>query len=81
MIVFSSGNLDHLAFDGSRLSIVNSGKLDGDGTEATLLAMNEKFCVVARDGKPLQILDARLQPLSELTLPNKQQVPNGLDSR
>lgn len=74
LIVFSSGNLDHLAFDGSRLSIVNSGKLDGDGTEATLLAMNEQFCVVARDGKPLEILDAQLQPLRELTLPNEQQV-------
>ena len=76
MIVFSSGNLDHLSFDGLRLSVVNSGKLDGDGTEATLLAMSEQFCVVARDGKPLKILDAQLQPLSELTLPGKQQVRN-----
>ncbi len=76
LIVFSSGSLDHLAFDGSRLSVTNSAKLDGDGTEATLLAMNEQFCVVARDGKPLQILDAQLQPLSELTLPRKQQVRN-----
>ncbi|MEO8272092.1 MAG: hypothetical protein ABI557_20445, partial [Aureliella sp.] len=74
LIVFSSGNLDHLAFNGSRFSILNSRKLEGDGTEATLLAMNEQFCVVARDGKPLQILDAQLQPVSELVLPGQQQV-------
>lgn len=74
LIVFNSGTLDHLAFDGSLFSIATSRKLDGDGTEATLTAMNEQYCVVARDGKPLLILDSQLQPLSELQLPGAQQV-------
>ncbi len=74
LIIFNSGSLDHLAFDGRRLSLVNSAKLDGDGTEAALVAMNDQYCVVARDGKPLQILDAQLQPLQTFELPDRQPV-------
>ncbi len=74
LIVYSSGSLDHLAYDGDALRVVNSGKLDGDGTEATLVEMNSTFCVVARDGLPLKILDAELKPLSELSLPGDQNV-------
>ncbi len=74
LIVFNSGSLDHLTFDGRRLVLVSTSKLDGDGTEAALVAMNQDYCVVARDGKPLQILDAHLKPLHTLELPEDQQV-------
>lgn len=74
LIIFNSGSLDHLAFDGRRLALVNNAKLDGDGTEAALVAMNDQYCVVARDGKPLQILDAQLQHLQTFELPDGQQV-------
>lgn len=85
LIIFNSGSLDHLTFDGRRLSLVSTCKLDGDGTEAALVAMNHHYCVVARDGKPLQILDAQLQPLHTFQLPEDQQVrqlcwsPDGSD--
>ena len=74
LIIFNSGQLDLLAFNGTQLTLTSSGKLDGDGTEATLLAMNDLYCVVARDAKPIQILDAQLQPLQEFQLPDGQQV-------
>jgi hypothetical protein len=72
LIVFSSGNLDSLSFDGSQLRLEHNVKLDGDGTEAALVQMNDSYCVVARDGLPLKILDAELNPLSELELPADQ---------
>lgn len=74
LIVYSSGALDFLTFDGAKLQLLHSGKLDGDGTEATLVEMNSSHCVVARDNLPLKILDAKLNPLSELSLPDDQNV-------
>ncbi len=74
LIVFSSGNLDHLVYENDTLRVAHSAKLDGDGTEATLVEMNAEYCVVARDGHPLKILDAQLKPLTELSLPDNQKV-------
>ena len=78
MIVFSSGNLDLLKLTDQGLEIVTSAaKLDGeaDNTEAALVQMNERFCVVARDGLPLKILDsAVLKPVTQVTLPKELRV-------
>ncbi len=74
LIVFNSGNLDHLHYDGERFEIVSSGKVDGDGTEAALVQMNAQHCVVARDGLPLVLLDGQLQPISQIALPDGQDV-------
>ncbi len=74
LIVYSSGSLDHLSYDGDKLQVVSSGKLEGDGTEATLVEMNTAYCVIARDGLPLKILDAQLKPLTEVRLPEDQNV-------
>jgi len=74
LIVYSSGNLDRLAYTDGNLQIVSSGKIDGDGTEATLVEMSDSHCVVARDNLPLKILDAQLQSLQDLSLPDKQNV-------
>lgn len=74
LIVFSSGSLDHLVYESDTLRVAHSAKLDGDGTEATLVEMNAEYCVVARDGLPLKILDAQLKPLTELNLPDEQKV-------
>ncbi len=74
LIVFSSGSLDHFAFSAGRLTPVSSTRLDGDGTEAALVQMNDSHCIVVRDGLPIQILDRQLQPLLELDLPDAQKV-------
>lgn len=74
LIVYSSGSLDHLVYEERTLRVAHSTKLDGDGTEATLVEMNADYCVVARDGLPLKILDAQLKPLTDLSLPDEQKV-------
>jgi hypothetical protein len=71
LIVYSTGTVEHLVFDGQRLSVVNTVTLDGDGTEAALVAMNSKYCVIARDGRPVEILDNQLRPIKQLILPNQ----------
>lgn len=74
LILFSSGTLDHLTLEDGKLTIQNSTKLDGDGTEAALVLMNDNYCVVARDGLPITILDSTLQILGEVSLPADQKV-------
>jgi hypothetical protein len=48
--------------------------LEGDGTEASLVEMNESFCVVARDGLPLTILTRNLEKKAVIPLPEGQKV-------
>lgn len=76
LIVFSSGNLDFLKLTDQGLEIVSTAKLDGDAdnTEAALVQMNTSFCVVARDGLPLKILDSELQPVTQVALPKDAKV-------
>lgn len=74
LVVYSSGSLDYLSLSDNRLQLVHSGKLEGDGTEAALVEMNDDFCVVARDKLPLKILNSQFEALHELSLPDQQQV-------
>jgi hypothetical protein len=74
LIVYSSGKLDVLRPGDEKLVIEHSTTLaeagiDGDGTEASLVQMNSNFCVLARDGLPVTILTAQLEPLGEVPLP------------
>lgn len=73
LVVFSSGNVDHLHFDGEQFTLVHDTKLEGegDGTEAAIAQMNKNYCVVARDGLPIAILDAQLKHTAEVTLPGE----------
>ncbi len=73
-IIYSSGSLDHFALRSGKLEIVNSTRLDGDGTEAALVQMNERYCVVVRDNQPITILDSQLRPHREVELPDNQKV-------
>lgn len=70
LILFSSGNLDHLELTPDGFQIAASTKLDGDAddTEAALVEMNEEFCVVARDGLPLDVLNSQLEPVTQVPL-------------
>ncbi len=74
LIVYSSGSLDHFVYDGEKLQSAGSSKLEGDGTEAAIVEMNHRFCVVARDNLPLEILDEQLKRLATVALPGDQQV-------
>lgn len=74
LIIYSSGNVDHLVLRENKFEIVASGKLEGDGTEAALVQMNANFCVVARDELPIQILSTSLEPLQTVELDKDQEI-------
>lgn len=75
LVLFGSGNVEHLEFVEGKLEIVASYKLEGgDGTEAAIAQMNDNYCVVARDELPLVVLDAELNSATEIELPNKLKV-------
>lgn len=74
LVIFSSGKLDVLRPGEGKLVIEQSTTLseagiEGDGTEASLVQMNSNFCVLARDGRPVTVLNALLEPLGEVALP------------
>lgn len=73
LVIYSSGSVDHLRLVGDRLKLVSNVRLEGDGTEAGLVQMNDNYCIVARDGLPLTVLNAALTPVAEIALPGDQQ--------
>ena len=75
LVLFGSGNVEHLELVAGKLELKASYKLDGgDGTEAAIAQMNDEFCVVARDNLPLVILDAEFESATEVPLPGKLKV-------
>ncbi len=78
IVIASSGKLDVLKFSGDKFVVEHSltlseagleGGLEGDGTEASLVQMNDNFCVLARDGLPLAVLDANLKLVGSVSMP------------
>ncbi len=74
LVIFSSGKLDVLRPGEEKLVVEHSNTLsdagiEGDGTEASLVQMNSNFCVLARDGRPVTLLNAELELLGEVALP------------
>jgi ABC-type transport system involved in multi-copper enzyme maturation permease subunit len=74
LIVYSSGNLDHLKLRPKGLELISNTKLDGDGTEAAIAQMNADYCVVARDGLPLEVLDSNLRSVAKVELGDEAKV-------
>ncbi len=84
IVVYSSGTIDHIVFRDSKAEIVATNSVIGDadeeddsasdGTEAASVVLNDNFCVLARDGLPLTILDTQLNPIADVPMPNKTRV-------
>lgn len=76
LIIYSSGGLDLLRYQDKKFELAASTKMDGEGNgrEAASVVMNENYCVVARDGLPLTILDPQLADASTFELPEKTKV-------
>ncbi|GIW98489.1 MAG: hypothetical protein KatS3mg111_1822 [Pirellulaceae bacterium] len=66
LLVYRSGDLDVLQRTASGLQVVASGTLDGDPADPAMLAMNERYAVVARPDLPLVVFDAQLQKVHEV---------------
>ncbi|MFN3190324.1 MAG: ABC transporter permease [Aureliella sp.] len=77
LVVFSSGKIDLLTLndDGQFQVAVSTELKDGaDNTEATLVQMNQDYCVIIRDGLPVKILDSELATKSTIELDDEQEV-------
>lgn len=76
VVIFSSGQIDFLQMEDDKFVVMETTKLEGDAdnTEAALIEMNARYCVLVRDGLPIEILDAKLQPLHTVELDEKQKV-------
>lgn len=74
LVVYSSGSVDFLKLVDGKLVQVSNAKLEGDGTEAAIAQMNTSYCVVARDELPLEILDAQLETVQTVELPDDAKV-------
>lgn len=87
IVLYSSGNIDHIRFAEGKAEIIASASViskseDGDdeagegsdGTEAASVLLNESYCVLARDGLPITLLDGNLKPLADVSLPAEQRV-------
>lgn len=73
LFVYHSGTLDLLELSAKtkKFTQVRSIKLDGVGSEAAILMANDAYCIIARDGLPLKILDYQLTEIgTALSLPN-----------
>lgn len=68
MISYTSGNLSRLQLQTNRFHVISERKLDGEGSEAALLAANETYCIVARDNLPILLLDQEFSPIQEFQL-------------
>lgn len=77
LIVFNSGTVDRLGLANGRFKVLTSSKLetkDADNTEAALVQSNNEFCVVARDGLPIEILDSNLEPKLQAELSSEEDI-------
>ncbi|MCA9126722.1 MAG: ABC transporter permease [Planctomycetales bacterium] len=76
LIVYSSGNIDRLRLTEGKFTVEASATLsdDSDGTEAAEIRANENYCVVARNGLPLTILDQDLARVATMALPKDAKV-------
>ncbi len=72
LLLYTSGTLSRMSIESGRFKILSQTKLDGDGSEAALLAGNHQFTLVARDDKPTQIMDATLKSIAEVDLPDNE---------
>jgi len=77
ILVYTSGTVTLMRFEKERLQIAAECKLDGDGSEAALLASTSRLNVVARDKLPIHILDANLNEIAKVELP-KGELPKQL---
>lgn len=69
ILVYTSGTVSLMRLEDPGLRLTAETKLDGDGSEAALLAGTDGFCVVARDNLPISIFDGQLNPISQVDLP------------
>lgn len=74
VIAYTSGKLTLLDLKDRKFQVLKELKLDGEGTEAAIVAANDQFCLVARPELPLQILDRELKPVASITLNKNQTV-------
>ncbi len=77
LFVYHSSSLDVLTFSTKTkmFDVTYKLKLDGEGSEAAILAANDEFCLVARDGLPIKVFDLELNELhSALRLPQEADV-------
>ncbi|MEM8733324.1 MAG: ABC transporter permease, partial [Planctomycetota bacterium] len=78
LVVFSSGKVDLLTLnDEGQFEVAVSTELKDEGadnTEATLVQMNQDYCVIIRDGLPVTILNAELTAQGSVELEDEQEV-------
>ncbi|GAB5403707.1 MAG: hypothetical protein Aurels2KO_19380 [Aureliella sp.] len=85
IVVYSSGTIDHIEFEEGKSKVVATNSVVGksddedeatasDGTEAASILLNDNYCVLARDGLPLTILDAELNEVGDVPMPDKTRV-------
>lgn len=87
IVLYSSGNIDHIRFAEGKAEIAASASViskaddeneeegeGSDGTEAASVLLNDSYCVLARDGLPITLLDGNLKPLADVPLPAEQRV-------
>jgi hypothetical protein len=73
LIVYTSGIVSRMQLADGRFRLLAEAKLSGEGSEAALLAANDRFAVVVREAMPLVLMDAQLQGPVQIDLPEGQQ--------
>ncbi len=68
ILAYTSGKLTLLKLKDRQFELVVETKLEGEGSEAAIVAGNESYCVVARQDMPIEVLDATLQSLGQIPL-------------
>ena len=77
LVIFNSGDVDVLKFQADRLELTQEAQTqfeDADPTVPALVRMSNKFCVIARDELPIQILDAELNDIGKVELPSGENI-------
>jgi hypothetical protein len=72
LLVYTDGLLTRMRLEKRRFEILKQTQLDGDGSEAALLAACGNYFLVARDRMPLQLFDADLQSIGRIELPGSE---------
>ncbi len=69
VILHNSGKLSLLSLDGKKLKLKAERKLEGEGTEAAIVAANKQYCLVARMDSPIELFDREFNPIQSISLP------------
>jgi ABC-type transport system involved in multi-copper enzyme maturation permease subunit len=68
ILAYTSGKLSLLRYKDEAFELLAETKLEGEGSEAAIVAANGSYCLVARQEMPVEVFDAALQPLGQIEL-------------